>query len=281
MVSRKKAHQQKKSSSWRGYAGAIALVLGIHIFFYQPFTIPSGSMIPTLLVGDYLFVNKFAYGFSRYSVFFQPKFIRGRIKLGAPKRGEVAVFFHNWGPGENPERYDHGGIFNGAIQRGWRQVRNCLQIPSEGVNYVKRVIGLPGDKIQMREGVLYINDEPVKVEYKKEYTYEEGGHVFVTKWFKETLPNGKEHAILKMVDFGLAPLDNTKEFVVPDKCYFMMGDNRDNSMDSREFSMVGFVPEERLVGRPDLIFFSTEARWYEIHKWLFTLRWDRFFKLVK
>ena len=278
MVSKKVYKKKKRSSAVWEFVGIIALILGIHSLFYQPYTIPSGSMIPTLLVGDYLFVNKFAYGYSRYSVFFQPKFIRGRIKLGAPKRGEVAVFFHEYRSKSEESHYDFG-IFNGALQRGWRKFREVLMIPSEGVNYVKRVVGLAGDRIQMRGGLLYINGEPVKEEYVRDYTYSEGGRVFVAKWFEETLPNGKKHPILKMVDYDY-PLANTEEFVVPEGHYFMMGDNRDNSWDSRAINDVGFIAEGKLVGRPDLIFFSTEARWYEVHKWLFTMRWKRFLKRV-
>lgn len=279
MAAKKVYKQKKKSSTVWEYVWAIALILGIHSLFYQPFTIPSGSMIPTLLVGDYLFVNKFAYGYSRYSVFFQPKFIRGRIKLGSPKRGEVVVFFHEYKSKGEEAHYDFG-IFNGALQRGWRRFREVLMIPSEGVNYVKRVIGVAGDRIQMKDGLLFINGEPVQESFVKDYTYSEGGRVYVTQWFEETLPNGKKHAILKMVDRGMSYLANTQEFVVPEGHYFMMGDNRDNSLDSRAINEVGFIPEGKLVGRPDLVFFSMGARWYEVHKWFFTMRWNRFFKRV-
>lgn len=270
--------EQPKSGFW-GYVGAIALVLGIHVFFYQPFTIPSGSMMPTLLVGDYIFVNKFAYGYSRYSVFFQPKFIRGRAKLGEPKRGDVAVFFHDYKASTEARIYDHG-IFGGVFQKGWRSVRSVLQIPVEGVPYVKRVIGLPGDRIQMKEGQLYINDKPTALEYVRMYPQKEEGRTYMSKLYTETLPNGKHHPILKIFDFGKAHLDNTEEFTVPEGHYFMMGDNRDNSCDSREIGIVGFIPEGKLIGRPDLIFFSTEAKWYEVHKWLFAARYQRFFNVV-
>lgn len=273
-------NKQKKQNSIWGYLEAIALVLGIHIFFYQPFTIPSGSMIPTLLIGDYIFVNKFSYGYSRYSVFFQPKFIKGHLQLGKPKRGEVAVFFHNYNSDSEASIYDRG-VFGGALQRGFRKIRDFLQIPQEGVNYVKRVIGLPGDKIQMKEGLLYINGEPTKLDYVGDYPMSEGGKIYVARRYVETLPNGKQHFILKIFDFGQAHLDNTIEFMVPENCYFMMGDNRDNSCDSREIEQVGFIPKEKLVGRPDLIFFSTEAKWYEVHKWFFSLRWKRLLNLVK
>lgn len=278
----KKIYDNKESAknSFWGYLGAIALVLGIHIFFYQPFTIPSGSMMPTLLVGDYIFVNKFAYGYSRYSIFFQPKFIRGRINLGKPERGDVVVFFHDYKSDTEAGIYDHG-MFGGALQKGWRSARRVLQIPVEGVNYVKRVIGLPGDHIQMRDGQLYINGEATKLEYVEMYPQKDAGRTYMSKLYTETLPNGKKHPILKIFDFGKAHLDNTEEFVVPEGHYFMMGDNRDNSCDSREIGVVGYIPESKLIGRPDIIFFSTEAKWYEVHKWLFAARYSRFFNIVR
>lgn len=273
------AKKTKKSSLWE-YVGAILVVLGVHIFVYQPYTIPSGSMIPTLLIGDYIFVNKFAYGYSRYSVFFQPKCIKGRIHFKSPKRGEVAVFFHPFTAKDEAQRYDRG-MFGGALQRGWRSFRETLGIPQEGVNYVKRVIGLPGDKIQMIKGRLHINGEKLPLAYQGEYPISKGDDLYVAKKYTETLPNGKEHPILKIFEFGKAHLDNTKEFIIPAGHYFMMGDNRDDSLDSRATEEVGFISEDRFVGRPDLIFFSTEAKLLEIHKWLFVIRYSRLFHIVK
>lgn len=270
----------KKTSGLWEYVWAIAVIFGIHIFIYQPYTIPSGSMMPTLLIGDYILVNKFAYGYSRYSCFFQPKCVRGRIRFAAPKRGDVVVFFHNFSKSEDAARYDHG-IFDGALQRSWRSVRAALGIPQEGVNYVKRVIGLPGDKIQMKKGKLFINGQETVLEYKEDYPQSIGPHLVVSKRYIETLPNGKKHAILKIQEFGAAQLDNTAEFIVPAKHYFVMGDNRDNSCDSREIEQVGFIPEERLVGRPDIIFFSTEAKLFEFWNWLFALRYSRLFNIVR
>ncbi|GHS94728.1 signal peptidase I [Alphaproteobacteria bacterium] len=275
----KKEKSTKKETLW-GYLGAIALVLGIHIFIYQPFTIPTGSMTPTLLVGDFIFVRKFAYAYSRYSVFFQPKFIRGRVELGAPKCGDIAVFFHPYVLQNEAQFYDRG-LFNGAFSRKLRSFRKMIGAPDEGVNYVKRVIGLPGDRIQMIEGRLHINGKKLPIELKGEYPLHEDGAFYVAKLYEETLPNGKKHAILKTLDFGKARLDNTVEWTVPQGHYFMMGDNRDNSADSREFQQVGFVSKDKLIGTPDLIFFSTEAKWYEPHKWLFALRYKRLLNVTR
>lgn len=273
------AKEKAKETIW-GYVSAISIILGIHIFLYQPFRIPSGSMIPTLLVGDYIFVSKFAYGYSRYSVFLQPQFIKKRLEISQPKRGDVAVFFHKFYEGEDANFYDHG-VLGGFFSRQWRRIRNFLGIPLTGVNYVKRVIGMPGDKIQMKEGRLYINDQIVELTPDGEYPMEESGNLYITKKFIETLPNGKKHDIIKIFPFGQAHLDNTEEFTVPQDCYFMMGDNRDNSCDSREIKKVGFIHKKFLVGRPEIVFFSTKAKWYEIHKWLFDLRYDRILKLIK
>src|SRR6267142_1213390 len=181
---------------------ALILALLVRIFLYQPFNIPSGSMIPTLLVGDYLFVSKFSYGYSKYSFPWSPNLFNGRILGSEPKRGDVAVF----------------------------------KLPSDNsTDYIKRVIGLPGDRVQMKNGILYINDQPCPRRRIDDYLYREGnGSVILLAQYIETLPNGRQHLIIKMGDNG--PLDNTQVYNVPPGEYFMMGDNRDNSMDSRILS---------------------------------------------
>ena len=221
---------------------ALILALVIRTLLFQPFSIPSGSMRPTLLEGDYLFVSKFSYGYSYASLPFAPKIFSGRIWEGKPERGDVAVFKH----------------------------------PVSGVDYIKRVIGLPGDRIQMRDGQLFINDEPVKRELTGQIDNpditEKFGPVDV---YTETLPNGVTYQTLDLTPNSTA--DNTREFVVPEGDYFMMGDNRDNSNDSR-FG-VGYVPLENFVGRANIIFFSISggASPLEIWRWPSELRLGRFF----
>ena len=225
---------------------ALLLALIIRTFLFQPFSIPSGSMRPTLLEGDYLFVTKWAYGYSRHSLPFSPDLFEGRIWDAAPERGDVAVF-----------KYP----------------------PNPALDYIKRVIGLPGDRIQMREGQLYINGEPV--DRQKTGQIDNPDITEVNRpvdVYRETLPNGVSYDTLDVTPNGIS--DNTREFVVPAGHYFMMGDNRDNSADSRVF---GFVPEENLVGRANIIFFSISggASPLEIWKWPSQIRPMRFFNMIR
>lgn len=225
---------------------ALLLALIIRSLFFQPFSIPSGSMRPTLLEGDYLFVSKFAYGYSRYSFPFSPDLFSGRIWATEPERGDVAVF----------------------------------KLPSDtNIDYIKRVIGLPGDRIQMRGGVLYINDEAVKREkigtVNNRDVTEQGRPVDV---YRETLPNGVTYDTLDLAPNTIG--DDTRVFEVPEGHYFMMGDNRDNSLDSR-FS-VGYVPFENFVGRANIIFFSIAGKNspLEIWKWPTDVRFNRLFDSI-
>ncbi len=239
---------------------ALALAMVVRIFFYQPFNIPSGSMKDTLLVGDYLFVSKLSYGYSRYSfpfgstIFGSPKF-SGRMFASLPKRGDVAVF----------------------------------KLPRDNhTDYIKRVIGLPGDEVQMKNGVLYINKQIVPKKLVGTFdTFEDGRRVKNIPIYEETLPEGRKYRVLDADTTG--QLDNTEPFKVPAGHYFMMGDNRDNSTDSRvriEFG-VGFVPLENFVGRADIIFFSgafDEPQAFRLlspWSWPFDIRWKRFFNLVR
>ncbi|HEX3412653.1 MAG TPA: signal peptidase I [Stellaceae bacterium] len=229
------------------YAVLIALV--VRTVAYEPFNIPSGSMVPTLLVGDYLFVSKFSYGYSRYSLPLGLPLFSGRIFFHSPERGDVVVF----------------------------------KLPTDNsTDYIKRVIGLPGDHIQMKNGILFINGQPVPRKRIEDYLYQEGnGAVIPLAQYIETLPNGVQHRIIEMSDNG--PLDNTQEYVVPPGDFFMMGDNRDNSQDSRVLSAVGYVPAENLIGKAQFIFFSTNgsARLWEIWKWPFAIRYGRLFHGVQ
>ncbi|MCO5063048.1 MAG: signal peptidase I [Rhizobiaceae bacterium] len=226
---------------------ALLLALVIRTLFFQPFSIPSGSMRPTLLEGDYLFVTKWAYGYSRYSLPFSPNLFEGRIWGSEPKRGDVVVF-----------KYP----------------------PNPQVDYIKRVIGLPGDRIQMRNGQLFINDVAVPREKVGQIDNPditaESRPIDV---YRETLPNGVAYNTLDI--YPDSETDNTREFLVPAGHYFMMGDNRDNSADSR--LSVGYVPAENLVGRANIIFFSIagKASPLEIWRWPTELRPTRFFNVIR
>ncbi len=225
---------------------ALLLALVIRSFIFQPFSIPSGSMRPTLLEGDYLFVSKFAYGYSHHSLPFSPNLFSGRIWSADPVRGDVAVF-------KFP--------------------------PNPKLDYIKRIIGLPGDKIQMISGVLHINGVAVKREkagiIDDVDVTEEVGPVDV---YRETLPNGVSYNTLDINP--ASSTDDTREFVVPEGHYFAMGDNRDNSSDSR--LSVGFVPAENLVGRAKRIFFSIDggSSPLEIWKWPSGMRTERLLQAV-
>jgi len=204
------------------FAAAIALL--IRSFLFEPFNIPSGSMFPSLLVGDYLFVKKWTYGYSQYSFPLDVIPMKGRMLEGIPERGDVAVF-------RQPKR--------------------------EGVDYIKRIIGLPGDKIQVTEGRLYINGTIVPRQNEGTESYETEGRPFMFTRYIETLPNGAKHYIYEISDHE--SLDNTPEFTVPEGHYFAMGDNRDQSLDSRVERELGPVPAKNLIGPASFIFFSTEG----------------------
>jgi len=225
---------------------ALLLAMVIRTLLFQPFSIPSGSMRPTLLEGDYLFVTKWSYGFSRYSLPFGPDIFSGRIWGSDPKRGDVVVF-------KFP--------------------------PDPSLDYIKRVVGLPGDRIQMKDGQLFING--VGVPRVKTGQIQNPDITEVPEpvdVYRETLPNGVSYDTLDLTPNSIT--DNTREFVVPAGNYFMMGDNRDNSSDSR--LSVGYVPAENLVGRANIVFFSIagKASPLEIWKWPSLVRLSRMFHFV-
>lgn len=232
---------------------ALILAMIVRVFFYQPFNIPSGSMKGTLLVGDYLFVSKLSYGYSRYSFPWGMVPFSGRVLSGKPERGDVAVF----------------------------------KLPRDNsTDYIKRVIGLPGDTVQMRAGVLYINGKAVPK--KRVDDFETVSHTGLRRrvpQFVETLPNGVSYRVLDAEINGA--FDNTQVFQVPAGHYFMMGDNRDNSTDSRAQWGVGFVPHQNFVGRAEIIFFSADTgeggsfRLFLPWTWPTGIRWGRFFDLVR
>jgi len=246
---------RKKESAgdiFRTVAYALLIAFAFRTILFQPFNIPSGSMKSTLLIGDYLFVSKSAYGWSRHSMPFSPPLFEGRLWAAEPVRGDVIVF----------------------------------KYPPDGrTDYIKRLIGLPGDVIEMRRGQLYVNGIAATMERAGEFIEPDIGNVrcierrvidgepmCVKERWIETLPGGVSHVVLN-ADDNLGQYDNTGPITVPEGHYFFMGDNRDNSRDSREPRAVGFVPFENLVGRAEFIFLSTKGAFWEPWKW----RFDRFF----
>tara|TARA_R110002073_G_scaffold29622_3_gene93106 strand:- start:4650 stop:5402 length:753 start_codon:yes stop_codon:yes gene_type:complete len=226
-------------------AYALLIALLIRTFLFQPFNIPSGSMIPNLLIGDYLFVSKYSYGYSRHSFPFSLGLFDGRVLSGEPERGDIAVF----------------------------------KTPKDNrTDFIKRVIGLPGDEVQLRNSILYINGVAVPRERIENFiSRDRFGNVEEIAQYQETLPNGVAYTTL---DSRLnARSDNTGVYRVPAGHYFMMGDNRDNSADSRVPSEVGYVPLENFVGKAQVIFFSTDssARIWEFWGWPSAIRWGRIF----
>ena len=223
---------------------AILIALVIRSFLLEPFRIPSHSMYPTLRVGDYLFVTKYTYGYSRYSFPGGLPIFSGRIWNTDPERGDVVVF----------------------------------KFPKNThTDFIKRIIGLPGDKVQMKEGHLYIND--VRVPRKEDGRYIIDEYLALPEFYHkyvETLPNGVQHQIIELSD-NERIVDNTEVFEVPEDSYFVMGDNRDRSDDSR--ISVGFVPKENLVGKAKFIFFSHDDSGSILKPWTWfhAIRWKRFF----
>ena len=239
--------EKKKKGLWadiKGLLWAVLAALIIRSLWFEPYNIPSSSMVPTLLIGDYLIVTKYDYGYSKHSFPFSlPIVPKGRLMGKEPKRGDIVIF----------------------------------KVPTDNkTDYIKRVIGLPGDRIQMRGGRLYINDEMVPREKlgEEDWTVERDGLVHYTKYM-ETLPNGVKHWIYERSD--TMKQDDTDVKTVPEGHYFMMGDNRDNSMDSRFF---GFVPAQNLEGKARFIFYSNNGNgdFWEFWKWKDSLRLSRFFK---
>jgi signal peptidase I len=239
----------------------VIAVLIFRTFIFSTFSIPSESMLPRLMVGDYLFTEKWPYGISRASIPFDLDLFEGRIFAHDPARGDVVVFKH----------------------------------PLDRTDYIKRVIGVPGDTVQMKGGVLYLNGEAVKKRRMADFVAPIGPHNLcriarfrsidakgtpVCRYprFRETLPGGRTYDVL---DFGATPQDDTAPVVVPEDRLFLMGDNRDNSEDSRFPAAagegVGLVPEENLVGRAVVIAFSTDgtSSWLNPVSWFRAARWDR------
>ena len=225
----------------------IFIALLIRSFIFEPFNIPSGSMKPNLLVGDFIFVSKYSYGFSKHSLPFSIPLIPGKIFSNTPERGDVVVF-------KTPE--------------------------NNRTDYIKRVIGLPGDKIEIKNGIIFINGSEILRKKLNDFidTDNKTSNKRV-RMYNEYFFN-KEINILDITDNGIA--DNTQLFNVPENHFFVMGDNRDNSQDSRFISTVGFIPYENLVGKAQFIFFSLEnARFLQIWKWPNSIRYERIFQKIQ
>ena len=246
MTTERKTGGARETLRTLAYALGIALV--VRTFAFEPFNIPSGSMKPTLLVGDYLFVSKFAYGYSRYSLPLGLPLFSGRIPERLPERGDVAVF----------------------------------KLPSDNkTDYIKRIVGLPGDRMQVKEGVLNINGVPAALEPVGHFVDDpEEQQPLKVPMYREVLPEGRWHLTLDMFPSG--HFDNTKVYEVPPGHVFAMGDNRDNSQDSRT-EVVGFIPLENLVGRAELLFFSVNgtAHLWEPWKWPWAIRYERLFRPIR
>ena len=226
---------------------AVLVALVFRTFAFEPFNIPSKSMEPTLLVGDFIFVSKYSYGYSHQSLPLSPHLFDGRLFGSAPKRGDVVVF----------------------------------KVPLDhNVDYIKRLVGLPGDHIQVIHRILYINGKPAARRQIDDFFDPNTGYGGVKRYeqYIETLPGGRPHMILQTPGEEQPIADNTPEFVVPDHCYFMMGDNRNNSQDSRYPTPVGFVPEEDLIGRAEIRFMSIDpdvAHFWEFWEWPWAVRFSR------
>lgn len=219
----------------------------IRSFWFEPFHIPSGSMKPNLLIGDYIIVSKYSYGYSKYSFPFAPDLFDGRIFFSnKPKRGDVVVF-----------RYP----------------------PDPSINYVKRLIGLPGDEIQMRGGFLYINNKKIAKKPDGEFIDKDlGDFPIAIKKYIEKLPNDKKVTILDLYQDSNG--DDTGIYRVPEGYYFFMGDNRDNSQDSRFLSEVGYVSAANLIGKARFIFLSVDGAIWKIWDLFSRIRYDRIFKKI-
>lgn len=235
---------KERLKSWLSLIFAIFIALVIRTVVFEPYSIPSGSMKPNFLVGDYLFVSKYQYGISNASLPFEPNIFKGRLFVkGEPERGDVIVFKSS---------------------------------ASRITNYIKRLIGKPGDEIQLKNGVVYINGQALLRKEAGNFIDTDGT---IYSRYIETLPNGVSYYILqKTLE---APWNNTDVIKVPENHYFFLGDNRDGSLDSRFSTPIGFVPYDKLIGKAEVIMFSNPESIFYIWNWVFSFDKSRFLLRVK
>ena len=232
---------------------AFLIAISFRTFVLQPFTIPSESMLKNLMVGDYLLVSKMSYGYSKHSLPFSLPLIPGRVFASDVERGDVVVF----------------------------------RLPRDpGTYYIKRIVGVPGDKVQTKRGELYLNDEKVPTTQLEDYVRTNifGREERFTR-IEETMPNGKSYEILDREYAAGSMADDSDAFIVPEGHYFAMGDNRDNSQDSRwpKSSGVGYIPAENIIGKAKwlTLSFDNKASLLEFWKWFPSERRERFFSEIK
>ena len=249
----KEKEASSTSSQIKGLLLAVFLALGVRAFAIEPYNIPTGSMFPSLLIGDHLFISKYSYGYSRHSFPFSlPIIPEGRRMFATnPKVGDVVVF---------------------------RITPEIIPTETSSLDYIKRVIGLPGDKIQMKQGRLYINGKMVEREFVRAEEVYNGAEKVLYNRYVETLPNGIKHDIYEIDD--MVKSDDTPEIIVPEGHFFLMGDNRDNSFDSRFF---GSIPLTHLEGKAEFLFYSTNGNgfFFEFWRWPEFVRTERLFKKIK
>ena len=269
---------EKREKFWTETKSLTKFIIGFLIFstlFFKPFNIPTGSMIPNLLVGDFLVVNKFAYGYTRYSLPFgaEINWFKGRVLAENPKVGDIGVF-------HNPKDSEPFSILG-------------IKLWDSAKDYVKRIIGLPGDRVQMKNGRLWINGKECPIQRIEDFPFElQNGKTVMVERHLETLPNGVKHTFIKSHyplskdgHFGSPQpfendpkhnIDDTIEYVVPENHFMIIGDNRDGSLDSRYMNdKVGFISYDHLMGKVAFVFFSTSAKLHEVWKWLTSIRFER------
>lgn len=253
LLTRKPKKKETPKEMFISLVNTFLIILFIRTFFFSAHVIPSGSMYPNVYIGDYIFVSRTAYGYGQYTLPLGLIPFEGRFFDKAPERGDIVVF------------------------------RN----PGDGSDFIKRLIGLPGDRIQMKKGVVYLNGKALDLHKLNEFEYvDDHGVRSIVEQYEQTIERRDgtlvKHKIIKHEAFGSGPFDDSHEYTVPEGHYFMMGDNRDRSGDSRSMYQVGFVPHKNIIGQATIIFFSKEmGSWFMPWTWVMGIRLERFFNWIK